>query len=141
MKEHINYVENKKRKEYQKHNELLVLSPRFISFFQYVFNCGEGDKMAFNQFANVILKRTNGLGFYDKDYQILFQKLNADENIQIQFSSFNSFLIRSIIFISLFVYIRFPDEFFAGFSCLNSVSQYLSTYCSRSQILLTSLIE
>jgi hypothetical protein len=57
--QHQKYVESKKRIQYQKHQSILGLSDRFISFFHYQSGGGNGLVIAYRAFANDMNKKYN----------------------------------------------------------------------------------
>lgn len=59
LKAHINYVENKKRLKNATLNKIISLSERFIAFYQYSFESGNGLHLAYSSFTDYILRKYN----------------------------------------------------------------------------------
>ena len=80
LSNHQSYMENKKRVAYHKHNEILALSSRFIAFFNYHFDGGKAQRIAYKAFANNILNRTDYLGLSNVEIQSLHDNLGTWKN-------------------------------------------------------------
>ena len=59
LKEHKEFVENKKRKEHAKYSSIIGMSNRFISFLHYSFDIGEGLHLSYSAFASYMIDKYN----------------------------------------------------------------------------------
>lgn len=59
LKGHISYLESKKLEKNSLFNEILNLSDRFMSFFNYTFNGGVGLHLSYQSFSDYVIKKYN----------------------------------------------------------------------------------